>query len=154
MKSSLWIAMVMMAVAFSACAERETATNPEAEAVKTVVRDAYVYGIQIDRNVEAIRKGFDPVFNILILQNDEISEYPIETWIEGIEASLETNPGPREYETTYEFPMVDVTGSAAVVQVELYRDEVHFFTDYLSLYKFSDGWKIVSKIFYRHPESM
>ncbi len=96
MKSSLWIAMVMMAVAFSACAGKETATNTEAEAVKTVVREAYVRGIQIDRDVEAIRKGFDPAFNILILQDDEISEYPIETWIKGIEASLETDPGPRE----------------------------------------------------------
>lgn len=153
MKSTLWIAM-MMAVGFSACAERETATDPEAEAVKTVVREAYVRGIQIDRDVAAIRKGFDPAFNMLILRDDAISEYPIETWIEAIEASLETSPGPREYETTYEFSMVNVTVSAAVVQLELYRDGVHFYTDYLSLYKFSDGWKIVSKIFYRHPESL
>jgi len=26
------------------------------------------------------------------------------------------------------------------------------FTDYLSLYKFEDGWKIVSKIYYKLPE--
>jgi hypothetical protein len=152
MKATIWIVMVL-ALGFSACAE-QAETNPEAEAVKTVVREAYVHGIQIDRDVAAIRKGFDPTFNILMMKDDAISEYPIDTWIEAIEASLETNPGPREYLTTYGFPMVKVTGNAAVVQVELYRDGVHFFTDYLSLYKFSDGWKIVSKIYYRHPESM
>ncbi|MFU8844570.1 MAG: nuclear transport factor 2 family protein [Bacteroidales bacterium] len=26
------------------------------------------------------------------------------------------------------------------------------FTDYLSLYKFEEGWKIVSKIFFRHSQ--
>ncbi len=49
--------------------------------------------------------------------------------------------------------MIDITGTAAVVRLELFRDGVHVFTDYLSLYKFSEGWKIVSKIFYRYPET-
>jgi len=46
---------------------------------------------------------------------------------------------------------VDITGAAATVKIDLWRDEVHTFTDYLSLYKFADGWKIVGKTFYRHP---
>jgi hypothetical protein len=145
--------MVLLAVTFSACAESQTATNPEAEEVKTVVREAYVRGIQIDRDVTAIRNGFDPAFNLLIMRDEAIHPRSIAAWIEMIEESLETDPGPIPYETTHEFSMVDVTGNAAVVQLELYRDGVHFYTDYLSLYKFSDGWKIVSKIYYRHPES-
>ena len=47
-------------------------------------------------------------------------------------------------------PSIDITGSAAVARVELYRDFKHIFTDYLSLYRFDDGWKIVGKIFYQH----
>ena len=46
-----------------------------------------------------------------------------------------------------EFPIVDVTANEAVVKVELYRDGKHAFTDLLLLYRFPDGWKIVSKIF-------
>ena len=42
---------------------------------------------------------------------------------------------------------MDVTGKAAVARVELFRDGKHVFTDYLSLYQFADGWKIVAKIF-------
>ena len=152
MKSILWLAMLLV-LGFSACAE-QAVTNPEAEAVKTVVAESYVQGIQIDRDVEAIRKGFDPAFNLLIMRDDAIHPLSIDAWIERIEESLETEPGPRPYEVTHEFSMVDITGNAAVVQLELYRDGVHFYTDYLSLYKFSDGWKMVSKIYYRHPESM
>lgn len=40
---------------------------------------------------------------------------------------------------------------AAVARVELWRDGKHTFTDYLSLYRFDDGWKILGKIFQRHP---
>ena len=43
-----------------------------------------------------------------------------------------------------------VGSAAAVVRLELYRDGKHTFTDYLSLYRFADGWKIVSKIFHVH----
>ena len=49
-----------------------------------------------------------------------------------------------------EYAVVDVEGNAAVARVEIYRDGKHTFTDYLSLYKFPDGWKIVGKIFQSH----
>ena len=39
----------------------------------------------------------------------------------------------------------------SVVKVELSRDGTHVFTDFLSLYKTPDGWKIIGKIFQRHP---
>lgn len=48
------------------------------------------------------------------------------------------------------FTQVDVTGDAAVVRLELHRDGKHTFTDYLSLYRFPEGWKIVSKTFQSH----
>jgi hypothetical protein len=50
-------------------------------------------------------------------------------------------PDPRE------FPLVDITNNEAVARVEVHRDGKHIFTDYLSLYSFADGWKIVGKIF-------
>ena len=49
-----------------------------------------------------------------------------------------------------EIPMVDVTGDAAVARVELYKDGKHIYSDYMSLYRFDDGWKIVGKIYHRH----
>ena len=52
--------------------------------------------------------------------------------------------------TVCKFLVVDVTGSAASVKLELHQGDKRIFTDYLSLYKFPDGWKIVGKIYYRH----
>jgi hypothetical protein len=45
---------------------------------------------------------------------------------------------------------VDITGNAASVKVvEVY--EKSKYTDYLSLLKFADGWKIVKKIYVAEP---
>jgi hypothetical protein len=39
------------------------------------------------------------------------------------------------------FISVDVTGTNAVVKLELYRENKKIFTDYLVLYKFVEGWE-------------
>ena len=46
---------------------------------------------------------------------------------------------------------MEIAGAAASARVEVFRDGKHTFTDYLLLYKFADGWKIVSKTFHTHP---
>jgi len=45
---------------------------------------------------------------------------------------------------------VDVTGNSAMVKMEIHEDSKQIYTDYFLLYKFDDGWKIVSKTFYSH----
>ena len=74
----------------------------------------------------------------------------LEEWIGRLEAQNKENPNAPKPVIKAEFPIVDITGNAAVVRVELSRDGKHTFTDYLLLYKLPDGWKIVSKIFQSH----
>ena len=71
------------------------------------------------------------------------------SWIARLENGNRERTGPRPA-IRHEFTTVDVTGNAATVRLELYRDGKHTFTDYLSLYRFQDGWRIVSKIFQSH----
>lgn len=122
----------------------------EEDAVKKAIEECYIRGIHIDRDIPSIKKGFHPEFNMLIYKDDEIRKLPIDDWIKSIEESKKKNPGKPKHETTWKFPMVDVTGNAAVAKVEIYRDGKHIYTDYMSLYKFEDGWKIVSKIYFSH----
>lgn len=124
--------------------------DPEQDAVKKVIEAAYVKGIHIDRDVEAIRKGFHPSFTMFIYGNNTVTKWSIDEWIERIEEGKKKNPGPPKQKTTHEFSMVDVTGNAAVARIEIFKDGKHVFTDYMSLYKFEDGWKIVGKIYHRH----
>lgn len=120
------------------------------EAVKEVVHSAYVRGIQNNGPIDDIRAGFHPSFTMLRMVDSDIVPLPIADWIEAIEKRrAEGRTGGSEI--TGKFIDVDITGYAATVKLELYREDKLIFTDYLSLYKFDEGWKIVSKTFYRHP---
>jgi hypothetical protein len=150
------VASVVVAGARSGRADGPAADEAfaaEQAAVVEVVSAAYVDGIHNFRDPVAIRKGFHPDFEMLSLKEGRLEKLPIAKWIEAIEARNAKEPPPTDGKraTSAAFPRVEVTGSAAVCMVELTREGKLVFTDYLSLYKFADGWKIVGKIFYRHP---
>ncbi|MEE9465915.1 MAG: nuclear transport factor 2 family protein [Candidatus Neomarinimicrobiota bacterium] len=129
----------------------EADVSADAQAIKEVIEAAYVKGIHIDQDPEAIRSGFHPEFNMLVLGDDQIRKISRDAWIERIEAGKAERGGPPTVTTTHKFSLVDVTGHAGVARIEVFKNGKHTYTDYMSLYKFSDGWKIVNKIFYRHP---
>ena len=128
----------------------EKETTDDVAAVKAVIEAAYVRGIHIERDVDAIRKGFHPAFTMFVYKDGEISTMSIDEWVKRIEEGKKKNPDPPKVETRHEFSMVDVSGTAAVARVELYKDGKHVFTDFMSLYKCPDGWKIIGKIYHRH----
>ncbi len=121
-------------------------------AIKKVIQEAYVDGLQNKGDLQKTKDGFHPDFNLLGLKNDALTKLPIDKWIVYAEKAKERNPGPPPADkiVRVEFVNIDITGSAACAKIELYKNKKKIFTDYLSLYKFSDGWKIVSKIYYRH----
>lgn len=120
-------------------------------AVKKVIEEAYVKGIHINQDPDAIRRGFHSEFTMIILKDGEISKMSRDEWIGRIEEGKKNNPDRPKVETKHEFAVVEVEGNAAVARIEMYKDGKHVFTDFMALYKFDDGWKILNKIYYRHP---
>jgi hypothetical protein len=117
--------------------------------IKEVITSAYIEGIQNRGTAEQIRQGFHPSFNMLRLIDNDVKPLPIEEWITNLEKTkAKGDPAPAKAEG--KFINVDVTGNAAVVKLELYREGKKTFTDYLVLYKFNEGWRIISKTFHRH----
>jgi ketosteroid isomerase-like protein len=125
------------------------AADADRAAVEAVVKTAYVDGVHAKGDPALMRQGFHPDFRMLTLRGGAMTPVTLEEWIARLEKGNHERTGPRP-EIRHEFTHVDVTGDAASVRLELYRDGKHTFTDYLSLYRFPDGWKIVSKIFHLH----
>lgn len=123
----------------------------DADQVKQVVTSAYIEGIQNNGPIEDIKNGFHSSFNMLRLMDNEIKPLPIDEWLAAIEKRRQENPALPANRTEGKFLAVEVVGNAATVKLELHRGGKLIFTDFLSLYKFNEGWKIVSKTFYRHP---
>ena len=126
------------------------AAGGDKEAVQSVVKSAYVDGVHASPSAPAMRAGFHPSVRMLVLKDGAMTAVTLDEWASRIEkgAAARTGPAPA---IRHEFTHVDVTGDAAVVRLELHRDGRHTFTDYLSLYRFPEGWKIVSKTFQAHP---
>jgi Putative lumazine-binding len=128
------------------------AAADDASDVKAVVQSAYVEGVHIQGNAALMRAGFHPEFRMLVLRDGKMTVVTLDEWAGRIEKSAKdpasaSKPKPA---IKAEYAVVDVEGNAAVARIEIYRDGKHTFTDYLSLYKFPDGWKIVGKIFQAH----
>lgn len=121
----------------------------EEDAIKQVVQGAYIDGLQNLGDIQTIRGGFHPDFEMLVYRDGQLSKFPISTWIERVE-QRKANPSTTPPNISGKFIDVEITGTVAIVKLELYRENIRIFTDYISLYKFSDGWKIVSKVYYQH----
>jgi hypothetical protein len=126
----------------------------EKEAIKKVVQTAYIDGLQNKGDLDQTRNGFHPGFNLLIMKNGMLEKLPIYNWIVYAEMKKAKDPDPpsEQEKVTCEFLDIDITGTAAVVKLKFLKGGKHIYTDYLSLYKFDDSWKIVSKIFFKLPE--
>lgn len=119
--------------------------------VKQVITSAYIDSIHNGGPVENIQKGFHPTFNMLRLMENDVKPLPIDEWIKNIEANRAKQGGAAFSKVEGKFISVTVAGTAANAVLEIYRDGKKIFTDNLLLYKFAEGWRIVSKTYYRHP---
>lgn len=143
------IAIVMLVLALATAATAFADVEQDKKDVVKVVTDAYVNGVHVKPDAAAMRRGFHPDFRMLVLSDGKMSAVTLDEWAGRVEKSAaSTAPRPP---IKAEFPLVEVAGTAASVRVEIFRDGKHTFSDYLLLYKFADGWKIVSKAYYTHP---
>lgn len=119
-------------------------------AIKEVIKDAYIDGIHNVGDPLVIRNGFHADFVMMIQREGKIMKITRDEWIERIVAGKKENPDAKRPKTTHEFRHIDISGNAAIAALDVYKDGEHAYTDYMSLYKFEGGWKIVGKIFQSH----
>jgi ketosteroid isomerase-like protein len=126
------------------------ANEAEKQAVVQVITDAYINGVHAKPDAAAMRRGFHQDFRMLVLADGKMNAVTLDEWAGRVEKSA-ANPNAARPVIKAEFPVVEIAGAAASARVEVFRDGKHTFTDYLLLYKFADGWKIVSKTYHTHP---
>ena len=118
-------------------------TSDEAAVRETVQH--YLHGLKFN-DVEGLKKAFWPEAKLFFIKRDNtLGQLTQEQWYKGFAASA-----GKEEKGDLKITDVDITGNAASVKVvEVY--ETSKYTDYLSLLKFPDGWKIVNKIYVAEP---
>jgi len=149
MKQTLLITIILLLTPFVLLAQDQD-VKADKEAIQQVIQTAYVDGIANHGNIEDIENGFHPGFNLLGIRDNTLSKFPIYSWIYYVQKDKAENPDPPEEPVSVEYEMIDVTGTAAIAKLKYMKGGKQLYTDYLSLYKFADGWKIVNKIYFKH----
>ena len=121
--------------------------NADKESIKQVIETSYVQGIHRDHDEQMVKSGFHEDFAMLVLGDNAIDKVTVDQWLARVEMMKRQNPEMWAAETRYAFDLVDVSGTAAVAKLQVYKGDTHFSTDYMLLYRFDEGWRIVSKIF-------
>lgn len=147
MKKLILITLLISAITVSA-----QNVDQEKEAIKKVIQTAYVDGLQNEGDATKIDSGIHPGFVLLgIGEGNEMWKYPIAEWKAKTEKKVKDGKLPRtgDDKVSVKFKTIDVTGTAAVAKIEFYVGDKLTYVDYISLYKFEDGWKMVNKIYYK-----
>lgn len=131
-----------------------TSVNADSKAeVKKVIQASYFNGAFNDLDTASMRKGFHPDFAIFSAKGNEISRYPIDAWINSTEKRKQNpNFDKAQAKMDCKIASLDLTEGCAAAKIEISKNGKMVYTDYLSLLKFDDGWKIVAKVYHAHPK--
>ena len=147
MKKALIIVFLGILSLGLASAQSGVDLNAEKEAVKKVVQESYVDAMFLKGDPAAVAKGWHPGCDIVQFVNGNLMKAPAYNFVR----RFERQPLPLDPKARAVFKTIEVSGYAAVAVLELLSGDKPVYTDMLSLYKFDDGWKIVTKIFYAYP---
>jgi hypothetical protein len=121
--------------------------------VEKVIQESYFNGAFNDLDTVAMRQGFHPDFAIFSAKGNEINRYPVDMWVKSIEKrKQDPNFDKAQAKMDCKIASLDITGGCAAAKIEISKNGKMIYTDYLSLLKFDDGWKIVAKVYHAHPK--
>jgi hypothetical protein len=118
-------------------------TDPEAAAIEALVQD-YFLGMY-EGDVGRLRRIFHPRCWLFGENPRGSHAFPVAGFID----QIASEPVPEAEGEPFDMHLVstDRTGSVAVAKVSV-RYQGRRFTDYLTLQKAADGWRIVGKLFF------
>lgn len=124
--------------------------NKQQKDIINTINTAYAEGLQNEGDSLKIDQGFHPDF-YLLGKGDSLAlrKYAITDWrnrqIKNKASGKLPRPADREVSLIYDF--IDITGDVAVAKVNYFEGELQTYVDYISLYHYGNGWKIISKIY-------
>ncbi len=134
--------------------QSETEIAKDKIAIRNIVETCYIDVLYYGKDIDDLKEGFHPEFNMYVLSGNKIDKLSLEQWIERLKAvrarKSSTTNSDEKNRYKHEFKSIDVTGYTAVAKIEIFRNGKLEYTDYLALYKFDEGWKVMTKFFTQH----
>ncbi len=121
----------------------------EKKAIVELIKESYIGAAHNNIDIDVLIKGFHDNFTWQWMHHDRFFITTLQQWIKFLNREKWLRPDWNN-RTMAEIQVLGIEGNAAVAKVDIYNNRVHDFTDFLSVYKFTDGWKITNRISQRH----
>lgn len=147
--------IVLVAVFFTVFNSLKAQNRIEMEETKirNLIEKSYLNGALNEMNTQAMYDGYHPDFAIFYSEGNELKKLPLDSWVKMVDDYKKSSPEDGLRTFAYEFVQIDVNETAAFVKLKLTRNGTLVFTDLITLLKFEDQWKIVTKIYHCHIEN-
>jgi hypothetical protein len=144
MKNSNLMAFLsfLFAIGFTFCNAQEL---DEKKRIEKVITECYIEPLYLEGNLTKIKEGFHEKFTMYVLYKGEFYVTSRMEWIKNIEATRARNLPQKNY--SWKFEIIDFEGQTAIVKLRIDEEGKLKYMDYLTLYKFQDGWKVLTKQF-------
>ena len=123
-----------------------SAESSEAAAARVPLEN-YIQG-HITGNGDFMRKAFHSEAKVMAFRDGKLTNLTSEEFA----SRFNGKPAADEAQRKRRIESVEITGNAGVAKIVLDYPTVTF-TDYMSLLKVGDEWKIVNKVFYAEPKA-
>ncbi|TPN88001.1 nuclear transport factor 2 family protein [Aquimarina algicola] len=121
--------------------------------IRNLIEKCYLNGALNDMNTEAMYEGYHSDFAIFYAEGKELKKLPLNAWVKMVDDFKKNSENNELRKFEYEFIQIDVNETTAYVKLKLLRNKTLVFTDLLTLLKFENQWKIVTKIYHSHIEN-
>ena len=119
----------------------------QADAAARVPLENYIQG-HVTGNGDFMRKAFHTDAKVMAFRDGKLMNITSEEFA----SRFNGKPAADEAQRKRTIESVEITGNAGVGKIVLDYPTVKF-TDYMSLLKVGDEWKIVNKVFYAEPKT-
>ena len=127
-----------------------TAYGTHEDAIREVLKEAYIDGVFNEGNLTNIQQGFADEFKLFGLTPEgEIQVITKKDWLERVRQNQREGryPATGSDFVRMEIRDIDVEQNTAMVKLNFYRGNKLEYIDFIGLYHCPSGWKIVSKTF-------
>ncbi len=137
---------VLFALTIGVLALAKAAPLQNDNAAARVPLENYIQG-HVTGNGDFMRKAFHPEAKVMAFRDGKLMNITAEEFA----SRFNGKPAADEAQRKRRIESVEITGNAGVGKIVLDYPTVTF-TDYMSLLKVGDEWKIVNKVFYAEPK--
>ena len=142
---ALAFAVVVLVLGFSKISIHSATAQTDTAAARVPLEN-YIQG-HATGNGDFMRKAFHTDAKIMAFRDGKLTNLTTEEFA----SRFNGKPAPDEAQRKRRIEHVELTGNAGVAKIVLEYPTVTY-TDYMSLLKVGDEWKIVNKVFYAEPK--